>query len=61
MSNLFYRGGGLGFNLSIIKENIYGPVHFFQGGGWGSICLLKKVHNTLAAIFNIMAITISLK
>ena len=52
-------------NLSILKEakkNYMGQ--FIFPGGWGSICLFlcqKKIHNTLVATFNIMAIIISFK
>ena len=66
MSNLFYRGGvRAGSNLFILKEakKNYMASSFFPGG-WGSICLFqcqKKIHNTLVATFNIMAIIISFK
>ena len=52
MSNLFYRGGGGGSILSILKEakkNYMGRFIFSGGGG-----------DTSVATFNILAITISL-
>ena len=68
MSNLFYRGGGVragGFQFVYFKrseEKLYGPVHFFQGGGGlFAYSYAKKIHNTLVATFNIMAIILSLK
>ena len=66
MSNLFYRGGGVraGSNLSILKEakkNYMGQFIFFPGGGGlFAYSYAKKIHNTLVATFNIMAIIISL-
>ena len=69
MSNLFYRGGGggvrAGSNLSILKEakkNYMGQFIFSRGGG-GLLAYsyAKKIHNTLVATFNIMAIIISFK
>ena len=67
MSNLFYRGGGGagGSNLSILKEakkNYMGQFIFSRGVGvYLLIPMSKKIHNTLVATFNIMAIIISFK
>ena len=70
MSNLFYRGGGAGSILSILKEakkNYMGRFIFTGGGGGGGGLFAysyakkkKKIHNTSVATFNILAITISL-
>ena len=54
-----------GSNLSIFKEakkNYMGQFFFFQGGGGlFAYSYAKKIHNTLVATFNIMAIIISFK
>ena len=68
MSNLFYRGGGgvrADSHLSILKEakkNYMGQFIFSRGVGvYLLIPMPKKIHNTLVATFNIMAIIISFK
>ena len=67
MSNLFYRGGVReGSNLFILKEakkNYMGQFIFSRGGGdlFAYSSAKKKIHNTLVATFNIMAIIISFK
>ena len=56
-----------GSNLSILKEakkNYMGQFIFSRGGGGlfaYSYAKKKKIHNTLVATFNIMAIIISFK
>ena len=66
MSNLFYRGGGGCGRVPIclfkkkLRKNYMGQFVFSRGVRvYLLIPMPKKIHNTLVATFNIMAIIIS--